>query len=215
VGWVDLTTRDVADRLSECQQGEGGARLVGLRHLVQFEPDPRWLARPEVIRGLEAVADANPVFDLLVTPPQLTAAIDVVGRLPQLQFVVDHLAKPLVGAGTIEPWRRDLAGLARHPNVACKLSGMVTLTDPAPWSAALLAPYVATVLELFGPERVMFGSDWPLCLLAASYGQVVHLAEDLISDLSPAEARAVFGDTARHVYSLKDPAGAVGLKATQ
>jgi L-fuconolactonase len=203
VGWVDLTADGVADALAALRQRPGGERLVSIRHGVQDEPDPRWLARPDVRRGLAAVSAAGLAYDLLVLPHQLPAAIDTARALPELRFVLDHLAKPLIAAGEIQPWADDLRALATAPNVAAKLSGLVTQADRAGWSVADLRPYAETALDAFGPERLMFGSDWPVCLLAArSYGEVVAAARELTGALSEAERRAVFEGTARHWYRL-------------
>jgi L-fuconolactonase len=175
---------------------------VGIRHQVQGEPDPEWLCRPDVRHGLRAVADAGLVYDLLTIPVQLPAAIATVGALPDLRFVVDHLSKPPIASGELEPWATHMRALAEHDNVACKLSGMVTEADWAAWDVADLRPYAETVLDAFGAERELFGSDWPVCLVAASYEAVVGAAEELTASLSPSERAAVFGGTARRIYGL-------------
>jgi L-fuconolactonase len=195
VGWVDLTAAGVAERLAELR----GTRLVGIRHQVQDEPDPRWLCRPDVRAGLRAVADAGLVYDLLTVPSQLEAAIETVRALPELQFVVDHLSKPPIASGELEPWASRIRALAAHENVACKLSGMVTEADWSAWTVEDLRPYAEVVLDAFGADRVMFGSDWPVCLLAASYGEVVRAAEQLTS---VHERDRIFGGTARRIYTL-------------
>ncbi|SEF84691.1 L-fuconolactonase [Nonomuraea solani] len=197
VGWVDLTAPDVGDRLAALPAG-----LVGVRHGVQSEPDPNWLNRPGVRRGLAAVAAAGLAYDLLTLPHQLPAAIDTVAALPGLTFVLDHLSKPPIAAGELEPWRSRIAELAAHPNVYCKLSGMVTEADWAAWRVADLRPYAEVVLEAFGPGRVMFGSDWPVCLLAAEYEQVAGAADELTAGLSEGERAEVFAGTARRAYRL-------------
>jgi L-fuconolactonase len=203
VGWVDLTAPDVADRLAQLREAPGGARLVGVRHQVQDEPDPQWLARPDVGRGLRAVGAAGLVYDLLVLPPQLAVATAVVTGLPEVSFVLDHLAKPPIAAGQWQPWAEGLASLAALPNVTAKLSGLVTEADWNDWDADRIAPYVRHALEVFGPERLMYGSDWPVCTLAASYGEVWELAETLIKDLSGTERTAILGGTAERVYHLE------------
>ena len=199
VGWIDLTADDPAGALAAL---DGGDRLVGIRHQVQGEPDPEWLCRPDVRRGLRAVADAGLAYDLLTIPEQLPAAIATVRALPELRFVADHLSKPPIASGELEPWATHMRALAEHDNVACKLSGMVTEADWAAWSVADLRPYAETVLGAFGPDRVMFGSDWPVCLLAASYDAVTAAAEELTASLGAAERAAVFGGTARRIYGL-------------
>jgi L-fuconolactonase len=202
VGWVDLAAPDVADRLAELRAAPGGRRLAGIRHQVQEEPDPRWLCRPDVRRGLATVADAGLAYDLLVTPRQLDAAIETVAALPELRFVLDHAGKPRIRDRELEPWRDPIGQLARHANVTCKLSGLVTEADPAAWTVDDLRPYADTLFDAFGPERLMFGSDWPVCLLAASYDQVIIAAEELTAGLSGAERAAIFGGTAARAYGL-------------
>jgi L-fuconolactonase len=202
VGWVDLTAPDVAVTLAGLRELPGGELLVGIRHQVQGEADPDWLCRADVLRGLRAVADAGLRYDLLTLPHQLPAAVRAATEIPELTFVLDHLSKPPIRTGGLEPWANRLRALGRLPNVACKLSGMVTEADPERWKAADLRPYSDIVLEAFGPERVMFGSDWPVCLLAASYGRVVEVARELTSHLSAAEQDAVFGGTAARAYGL-------------
>jgi L-fuconolactonase len=176
---------------------------VGIRHLVQGEPDPRWLSRPDVRRGLRAVTGAGLVYDLLTLPHQLPAAIDTVRSLPELTFVLDHLSKPPIAAGELHPWAKLIQELAALPNVSCKLSGMVTEAGPR-WTVAGLRPYAEVVLDAFGPARVMFGSDWPVCLLASSYADVTSAARDLTAQLTREEQALVFGGTAARVYGLPD-----------
>jgi len=202
VGWVDLTAAGAGDRLAELRAGPGGERLVGIRHLVQSEPDARWLCRPDVRRGLEALATAGHAYDLLVHPSQLPAAVETVQALPGLRFVLDHIAKPPIATGQLEPWRTDVRRLAAAPNVAVKLSGMVTEADPQGWTIADLRPYAEVVLDAFGADRTMFGSDWPVCLLAGTYAQVAAAATELVDQLSAAERDAVFGGTAAAWYRL-------------
>jgi L-fuconolactonase len=201
VGWADLASGGIRRALDALRSGPGGDRLVGIRHLVQGEPDPRWLARAEVRRGLRAVADAGLVYDVLTLPHQLPAAIDAVRALPGLTFVLDHLSKPPIASGVLDPWAALIRELAVLPNVSCKLSGMVTEAGPR-WTAAALRPYAEVVLDAFGPARVMFGSDWPVCLLAASYAGVTSAARELTSALTREEQALVFGGTAAQVYNL-------------
>ncbi|MFE0406785.1 amidohydrolase family protein [Streptomyces nigra] len=202
VGWADLTSDGLADTLDALRAAPGGDRLVGLRHLVQSEPDPGWLNRPDVRRGLRTVAQRNLVYDLLVLPHQLPAAISTVRELAGLTFVLDHLAKPPIATGALEPWSSLVRELATQPNVFCKLSGMVTEADREDRSVTALRPYADVVLDAFGPHRVMFGSDWPVCLPAASYTEVVGAAEALTAGLTPAERTHVFARTAERAYGL-------------
>ena len=202
VGWTDLTAPDVADRIAALAERPGAAKLVGLRHQVQNEPDPDWLTRPDVLRGLEAVARAGLVNDLVITAGQLPAAARAAAAVPDLMFVLDHLGKPPIASGRTEPWEADLRRLAALPNTAAKLSGLVTEADWQQWKVADLRPYADTALDAFGPGRLMFGSDWPVCTLAAAYGDVLAAARDLTGQLSPAEREAVFSGTAATVYGL-------------
>ncbi|ETK31931.1 amidohydrolase family protein [Microbispora sp. ATCC PTA-5024] len=202
VGWVDLTAPDVAERLAKLRELPGGDRLAGVRHQVQDEPDPDWLSRPDVRRGLRAVEEAGLACDLLVLVPQLPAARAAVRETPGLRFVLDHAAKPPVASGRTDPWDAEIAALAASPNVACKLSGLVTEASWTDWETPHFTPYADRVLQSFGPGRVMFGSDWPVCELAASYGQVVGLARELVSGLSEAERARVFAGSAREWYGL-------------
>jgi L-fuconolactonase len=202
VGWVDLTAVSVADAVAELRARPGGGKLVGIRHGVQSEPDPDWLARADVQRGLAALAGTGLVYDLLTLPPQLPAALRAVVDVPELTFVLDHLSKPPIAAGEREPWETRIRALAARDNVVCKLSGMVTEADWTQWTVDDLRPYADVVLDAFGPDRVMFGSDWPVCTLAASYAQVLDAAEQLTEGLTAAERDAIFAGTARRVYGL-------------
>jgi L-fucono-1,5-lactonase len=201
VGWVDLTADDVAVALDGLLSRPDGSYLKAIRHQVHDEPDVDWLLRPDVQRGLAAVADAGLAYDLLTKTPHLPAAIQTVRNVPQLTFVVDHISKPVIGE-PLEPWAGQLRELAALPNVTCKLSGMVTEAPWTTWKPADLQPYADTVLEAFGPDRVMFGSDWPVCLLAASYADVVETAETLTAGLTPTERESIFATTATHTYNL-------------
>jgi L-fuconolactonase len=202
VGWTDLAAPDVGDKIAALTQMPGGAKLVGLRHQVQSEPDPDWLTRPDVLRGLAVVAQAGLVYDLVITAGQLSQATRAAAAVPELTFVLDHLGKPPIAARRTEPWTQDLRGLAALPNTVAKLSGLVTEADWHHWKVADLRPYAGAALEAFGPARMMFGSDWPVCTLAASYPDVLAAAHDLTAGLSPAEREAVFAGTATSVYGL-------------
>jgi L-fuconolactonase len=201
VGWVDLTADDVEHALTGLLNRPDGQWLKGIRHQVHDEPDVEWLNRPDVRRGLAVVAEAGLVYDLLTKTPHLPAALDTVRALPELTFVVDHISKPEIG-GDLEPWASGIRALAAEPNVTCKLSGMVTEASWTDWKVTDLKPYADVVLEAFGPARVMFGSDWPVCLLAATYAEVVQAAEDLTAGLAPADRDQIFGETARRTYHL-------------
>ncbi|WP_327351767.1 amidohydrolase family protein [Streptomyces sp. NBC_01304] len=202
VGWTDLTAPDIADTLARLRELPGGAHLVGIRHQVQGEPDPEWLLRPDVARGLRALSAAGLAYDLVVLPHQLPACVAAAAAHPELTFVLDHLGKPPIAAATLEPWATDLRALAALPHVTAKLSGLVTEADRHSWTAKDLRPYMDTALDAFGPARLMFGSDWPVSTLAATYDQVFDTARELTAHLGPAEREQLFARTARDVYGL-------------
>jgi L-fuconolactonase len=202
VGWVDLTSPGVADDLDALLGGPAGRWLVGIRHQVHDEPDPDWLARGDVRRGLTAVQDRGLVYDLLIRARELPAAVDTVRALPGLRFVLDHIAKPRIADGRDDAWSQGMPALAAQPNVAVKLSGMVTEADWATWTPRDLRPFVGAVVEWFGVGRLMFGSDWPVCLLAGSYHAVLGGLIDALPALSPAELDQVLGLNALRTYEL-------------
>jgi len=202
VGWTDLTSPAAADEIARLRALPGGSLLVGIRHLVQDEPDPDWLRRADVRRGLRAVGAAGLAYDLLVRPGQLPAALEVTGDLADVRFVLDHGAKPGIAAGNREPWASLISDMAARPNVSCKVSGLVTEAGPG-WRPALIAPYIDHLLDCFGPGRLMFGSDWPVCTLAASYAEVLDLARGALGTrLGPDEIAAVFAGNTITVYGL-------------
>jgi len=198
VGWVDLTDGAVSRVIDGLRSGAGGDRLVGIRHQVHDEADPRWLLRDDVQRGIASVGSAGLVYDLLVRKRELPAALETVRRHPDVRFVIDHAAKPRIAGGAWDAeWEKVLEPLAQEPNVACKISGLVTEAEWSSWTPEQLQPYVDRVLGWFGPERSMFGSDWPVCVLAASYDAVVAATRSIAGDDD-----AVFGETAMRVYGL-------------
>ena len=204
VGWTDLTSPEIADELARLAACPGGRHLVGIRHQVQGEPDRDWLRRPDVIRGLRAVAAAGLCYDLVVLPHQLAAAEYAAGEVPELTLILDHAGKPPIGSGELDPWRAAIRAFAARPNTACKLSGLVTEALPgAPLDA--FTPVADVIVEEFGPGRIMFGSDWPVCLLARDYAGVVELAQLLTAGLSDAERTAVFSSTAARLYGIGAP----------
>lgn len=202
VGWVDLTDPAVGDTLAGLKAGDNGRYLVGIRHQVHDEEDPDWVAREDVIRGIQAVGDAGLAYDLLPRQRELPACLLPVDANPEMRFVVDHIAKPLIADGEMEPWSSRLEELAKRPNVYCKLSGMVTEADWKGWQPEDLKPYVDRVLELFGEERVMFGSDWPVCLLASDYTTVKSTLESLLGNPEGATYAKIFGGNAKDFYKL-------------
>ena len=206
VGWVDLSAPDVAASLSDLRAGAGGRWLVGIRHQVHDEPDDRWLLRDDVRRGLRAVADAGLAYDLLVRTRELPAALEIVRTLPEFPLVIDHIAKPPIATGQTDAWAQALERFSEFEHVTCKLSGMVTEADWQHWSRADIIPYIERVLEWFGEDRVLFGSDWPVCLLAGSYADVIGLVEAAVTGTTAAARAKVFGDNAARVYGLERPA---------
>jgi L-fuconolactonase len=212
VGWTDLTSPAIGDELARLAAGPGGERLVGIRHQVQSEPDPDWLRRPDVIRGLRAVAAAGLCYDLVVLPHQIPAASFAARSVPGLTLILDHAGKPPIAsgdAGAPRAWTVAVREFAALPNTACKLSGLVTEARPGAPTAAFV-PVAEVVLDAFGADRVMFGSDWPVCLLVSDYASVMALARSLVAGLSAGEQAAVFGLTADRVYRLGEKgAGAV------
>ena len=201
VGWTDLTAESIADDLAALASGPGGRYLSGIRHQVQSEPDPGWLRRPDVLSGLRAVAAAGLCYDLVIRPHQLPAASSAAAAVPELFFILDHAGKPPIADGELEPWAGSLREFAAHPNTACKLSGLVTEAARGAPPAAFRS-FADVILSAFGPGRVMFGSDWPVCLLASDYASVVALTQTLVEDLSEAERAAVFAGTAARVYGI-------------
>ena len=200
VGWVDLLSPDL-----EAQLETFGAhpRFRGIRHIAQDEPDDRWLARPDVVRGVGALRRLSLTYDILVYARQLPAALALAQALPEQPFVVDHIAKPEIRAGRLDPWRADVRRLAALPHVLCKLSGLVTEAAWDRWTPADLRPYLEVVLEAFGPGRLMIGSDWPVCLLAGDYATVTGAVRDFIGSLSESEQAAVLGGNAARFYGIE------------
>lgn len=202
VGWVDLAAPDVADQLEQLQARPSGRWLVGIRSLVQYEPDPAWLQRPAVLAGLREVADRGLVNELLVLPHQLPSMLVAVREVGDSHFVLDHLAKPAIATAQWDPWATDLAAVGHCQNVVAKISGLVTEADWSRWTPKDLREYVDHAVAVFGPSRILFGSDWPVCTLAASYAQIIELAEALLGGLSASERAAIFGGNAAATYKL-------------
>jgi L-fuconolactonase len=199
VGWVDLLAADLPKRLEHFIRSE---RFRGVRHIAQAEPDD-FLKREEVVRGIKLLRDFGLTYDVLVYPHQLPATVSLVEQVSDLPFVIDHLAKPQIRDGKMEPWATQIRELAGHSNVWCKVSGLVTEADWPQWRAEDIRPYLDVVFEAFGPHRLMFGSDWPVCLLAASYRRVVELIESYAGRLSVTDQDELFGGSAIRFYGLK------------
>lgn len=199
VGWIDLTS-DVPAQLERVRKALGGEYLVGIRHLAHQDPDDHWLRRPDVGAGLEALAEAGLVFDLVVRPDQLGDAAAVVAEHPAVSFVLDHLGKPPIAGGDLVDWSRGLRAVAESPNVSAKLSGLVIEAEWSSWSIDDLREPVDLALEVFGPSRLMFGSDWPLTRVTGGLTGWVDAARELASPLSHGERDDIFGGTAAAVY---------------
>jgi L-fucono-1,5-lactonase len=200
VGWVDLTDPRAGERLDELNDL---SKLVGVRHQVHDEPDPVWLNREDVQHGLRELERRSLTYDLLIRPQHLEVSRRVAQRFPNLRFIVDHIAKPAIARHDWDVWASGIVALAACPNVACKLSGMITEADWGHWKPADLAPYIRHVIEHFGTERVMFGSDWPVCRLAGTYDQVLDGLAVNLDELSAHERENVFGNSAAAWYALE------------
>lgn len=199
VGWVDLASDACQPQIEEFA---AHPKFVGVRHVTHDEPDDDWIVREDVIRGLKVLEKAGVPFDLLFFVKHLKHASTLAARLPDLPLVIDHLAKPRIGESGWDDWIGNFRAAATHENVYCKLSGMVTEADWKNWKPSDLRPYVEEALECFGPERCMFGSDWPVCLTAASYRQVVEALDECLGGISGQERDLIFGGTARKFYRL-------------
>ncbi len=207
VGWTDLQAAGVADALAALVAQPGGDLLSGIRHPVLIETDPGWLTRPAVLAGLAAVGEAGLCYDIVVPASMLPAAIGAAAACPDVTFVLDHAGNPHLDGEPDPRWIADIRSLAALPNTVCKLSGILGEAPLAPAVAshvAHLIPYYETVLAAFGPDRMMFGSDWPVCTLSATYAGVMAAARALTGQLSPAERAALFSGTARRVYRLSE-----------
>jgi L-fuconolactonase len=201
VGWVDLTAPPEAIHAS-LDVFLADPRFVGIRHLVHDEPDDDWLAREDVVRGLGVLEERDVPYDLLLRPQHLRHVPRLSERLPRLRMVIDHLAKPYIREHRLEPWTTDMVAAAENQNVWCKVSGMVTEADHERWTADDLAPYIEAVLQAFGAERLMFGSDWPVCTLAASYERVIGALREVLARIDEPAQTAIFESTARTFYRL-------------
>ncbi len=199
VGWVDLASRDCEEQLGEFMDHH---KFVGIRHIVQDEPNDDFIIQPDVVRGLKVLEKHSVPYDLLFFTQHLKHAVTLARQLPNLPMVIDHLSKPKIKDQITEGWIDDLKAAAKFPNVYCKLSGMVTEADWQNWKSSDLKPYVEAALEAFGPERCMYGSDWPVCELAATYEQVYKALQDLLTSLSESERAQIFGGTASRFYNL-------------
>ena len=204
VGWVDLTAPDVSDVIAELKARPDGHYLVGIRHQVHDEPDADWLLRDYVKRGLEAVQRHGLVYDLLLRPRELAAALETVRAFPELRFVIDHMAKPDIARGRLDEWSAPMRPfLAEASHVWCKLSGMVTEADWQRWKPHDLRPFVDEAVRIFGANRCLYGSDWPVCLLAGPYVRILDALKQTIAPLTPPERAQILALSAIELYGLQ------------
>ena len=204
VGWLDLRAADLRQQI---ETRISNPKFVGLRHIVQDEPDDQFLLLPAFRQGIAVLAEFDLPYDLLLFPRHLPVAVQLVAAFPRQPFVLDHLGKPAIGQGQLSPWREHLQQLARFPNVHCKLSGMVTEAKWKQWRPEDLRPYLDIVLEAFGPERVMIGSDWPVCLLSADYPTTLQIVFDCVQQFPPAVREAILGGNCARFYRLESKRG--------
>jgi len=200
VGWVDLRSTDVGQRLEHFSHFP---KLRGFRHIAQSEPDDRFLVQEQFVAGVAQLRTFGFTYDILIYPKQLPAAIELAARLPEQRFVVDHLAKPEIKSAKTAPWAAQIKNIAQNKNVFCKLSGLVTEADWKRWKADDFKPYLDVIFEAFSPERVMFGSDWPVYLLAATYRQVKQLIAGYVKGFPRSDQQNIFGGNAVRFYGIK------------
>ncbi|MGH9344957.1 MAG: amidohydrolase family protein [Terriglobia bacterium] len=200
VGWLDMKAPDFS---AQFELYSKKPKFIGLRPMLQDIPDDRWILRPKVLAALEVVAASDFPFEFLTYPRHLPFVLKALESVPRLRAVIDHISKPEIRSGKLEPWQSSIAQLARHPNLYCKLSGMITEADHRCWSLDDLRPYVEHVVGCFGFDRVMFGSDWPVCLCAGSYDQVIGALQKILSlRLNEENERKLFGENAARFYKL-------------
>ncbi len=199
VGWVDLKSPEIEEKLVQLY---GQPKLKGFRHILQGEANDAFMLDPSFKNGISKLAKYGFTYDILIFPRHLKNAALLIAQFPDQAFVIDHLAKPYISDGRIEEWKADLAAVAKYPNVNCKISGMVTEADWTGWKKADFRPYLDAAVEAFGSNRLMFGSDWPVCLCAASYQQVVEIVTDYFSGFSSTEQVAIWGGNAIRFYNL-------------
>lgn len=199
VGWIDLRSDTVEKDLEKYQEF---SKMKGFRHIVQGEPDPNFILRPDFLKGISFLERYDYTYDILVFPHQLGAVLEFVRRFPNQKFVIDHIAKPYIKDGFYDGWAALMLEIGKRENVFCKLSGMVTEADYKEWTPEQITPYMDLVLEAFGADRIMFGSDWPVCLVAENYKAVKELTANFIQTLSENEQKAIMGENAVAFYTL-------------
>ena len=199
VGWADLQAEDIENQLDNLQSAE---KLVGFRHIIQAEKDPDFMQRTTFRRGIEAIGKRNYSYDILIYPNQLKNTLELVKTFPHQIFILDHLAKPYIKQGLIDEWQRDIKTLAQLPNIFCKVSGIITEADWQKWTYPQIKPYLEVIFESFGVDRLLFGSDYPVCLLAGSYKNVKSILDTYLQDFSTTEKQKVMGLNAAKVYQV-------------
>ncbi|MFT5250710.1 MAG: L-fuconolactonase [bacterium] len=199
VGWVDLRAENIENVLEKYSTDK---IVKGFRHVVQGEADHNFLLRPNFSRGISLLEKHNFTYDILVFPHQLGSVLEFVKKFPHQKFVIDHIAKPYIKDGYFEGWATMMTAIGKHENVSCKMSGMVTEADFNIWTPEQIHPYMDTVLEAFGSKRILFGSDWPVCLVAGNYSKIKKLTTDFISQLSQIEQNSIMGNNAIEFYNL-------------
>jgi len=203
VGWLDLESADIRPQLDKYLNHKGGNKLVSIRDMAQDKSDPNWLLREDVVRNIHRVGEYGLTFDILTRPPQLAAAVEMVRRSPNNIFVLDHISKPYMAKGEFQPWADQISEISSNENVSVKVSGLFTEANWSDWSIETFRPYFDHILKSFTPSRMMFGSDWPVCLLAATYSQTINLMEELTGRLTMAEQDSFWSNTAKQFYRLK------------
>ncbi len=199
VGWVDLQSDNIKEQLQALSRYK---KLKGFRHVLQSEPDPAFMMRPDFLRGISCLRQFNYTYDILIYPKHLSYAKQMVAAFPDQPFVIDHLAKPFIKDGIIEDWKRDMVAIAQHENVSCKISGMVTEANWKQWKKEDFRPYLDVAFEVFGSKRILFGSDWPVCLVAASYDKMLDIVQNYISEFTTQEQSDFWSGNAVSFYNL-------------
>jgi L-fuconolactonase len=203
VGWLDLESTDIRPQLEKYLSHPGTKNLVSIRDIAQDKPDPNWFLREDVIKNIHRIAEYGLTFDILTKPPQLAAAVEMVKQSPHNTFVLDHISKPYIAKNEMQPWADQISEIASHENVFVKVSGLFTEADWHNWNHQTFAPYLDHILNTFTPARMMFGSDWPVCLLAATYADTINLMEEFVKEFSVSEQESFWANTARRAYKLK------------
>ena len=203
VGWLDLESTDIRPQLEKYLSHPGTKNLVSIRDIAQDKPDPNWFLREDVIKNIHRIAEYGLTFDILTKPLQLAAAVEMVKQSPQNTFVLDHISKPYIAKNEMQPWADQISEIASHENVFVKVSGLFTEANWHNWNHQTFAPYLDHILNTFTPARMMFGSDWPVCLLAATYTDTINLMEEFVKEFSVSEQELFWANTAKRAYKLK------------